>query len=165
MATTRPLRQPGPAGAGVQAPDVVRRFAAKLVDAAVATLLFWITASVLPAGMFTTGLFAAIVAGAYWLVGDGLEVEFMRHRSLGKRLLGLAVVRLDGRPMDLEASIRRNWMFAIGFFSTIFGSLALSLLMLLAATALLAFETFRVAFAVDGRRWGDDLAATRVVEA
>jgi uncharacterized RDD family membrane protein YckC len=89
----------------------------------------------------------------------------MRHRSLGKRLLGLAVIRLDGRPMTLEASIRRNWMFAVGFFSTAWGSLALTLLVLLAATALLAFETFRVAFTLDGRRWGDDLAGTRVVEA
>jgi uncharacterized RDD family membrane protein YckC len=146
-----------------QSPDTLKRFLAKFLDGLVASILFWLVVTIIP-GWTLAALVGAIVAGAYWLVCDGLELDFMRHRSLGKRLLGLAVIRSDGRPMDIEASVRRNWMFAIGWFSQPFG-FGLGMLVSLAALGLLVYEIYKVLTEPDGHRWGDELAGTRVVEA
>ena len=55
-----------------------------------------------------------LVGAGYMLVRDGLTFEFASGRSIGKQLMKLTVVRLDGRPMDIETSIRRNWTLVIG---------------------------------------------------
>lgn len=143
-------------------PDTVKRFLAKFLDALVALVLFWLVVAIIP-GWTLASLLGAIVAGAYWLVCDGLELEFMRHRSLGKRLLGLGVVRKDGGTMDIEASVRRNWMFAIGWFSQPLG-LGLGMLVSLLALGLFVYEVYKVLTEDDGHRWGDELAGTRVIE-
>jgi uncharacterized RDD family membrane protein YckC len=139
-------------------PDRTNRFLALLVDSVIAGLL-----SNLP-------LIGGLLGAGYFLVRDGLDLEVMNGRSLGKHLLGLRVERLDGRPMDLEASIRRNWMWGFGPVSAavaefpLFGAffaVVLSLLVL----AVVLYEAYLVLTKADGRRWGDELAGTRVVAA
>jgi uncharacterized RDD family membrane protein YckC len=66
-------------------------------------------------------LVGGLVGVAYILVRDGLAFDFMDGRSIGKKLMKLRPVRLDGQPMDVHTSIRRNWPLA-------FGSLAQALL-------------------------------------
>ncbi len=151
-----------PPTATVKKADLLKRFLAKLIDGIIAAVLFWVVVAIIP-GLFFAQLMGAIVAGAYWLLSDGLEVEFMKHRSLGKKLIGLDVVRLDGAPMDMEASARRNWMFAIGYFSYPFPAF-IGLLVALAGLAIFVYEVYKVVTESDGRRWGDELAATRVIE-
>lgn len=142
--------------------DIARRVLAKLIDGLVAGLLFVIVSGIVP-GAFGGALFGALAAAAYWIVSDGLEWAFLRHRSLGKRLLGLQVVGV-GRRMDLEASARRNWMFALGGFTNPAGWI-LSLVLALTVLIILIYEIYNLLNNPGGRRWGDHLAGTRVVVA
>lgn len=145
-----------PSTASGATPDTLTRFLAFLIDGIVVGLV---------------GLVPVIggLAGiAYALFRDGLDVDFMRHRSLGKRVMKMAVVRADGGAMDLMTSARRNWPL-------VFGSLVQILLFIpvlgwvlipfvgLAGLVLVIVEIVRVLSAPDGRRWGDTLAGTRVV--
>jgi uncharacterized RDD family membrane protein YckC len=168
-----PVVDPEPVGAPVAArpesapvarPDTFKRILAKFLDAIFAAIIFWVAYLIVP-GAFFASLVAAIVAGAYLLVKDGLDLDLMRRQSLGKRIVGLSVVRLDGSPMDVEASVRRNWMFAIGYLTqaAAFGWGVLATLISLAALALVIYELFRLITATDGRRWGDELAHTQVI--
>jgi uncharacterized RDD family membrane protein YckC len=93
---------------------------------------------------------------AYLLIGDGL----FDGRSLGKKLIGLQVVRSDNlKPCTFKDSILRNSIFAIGYlfykvpwFGWIFVAAAcvLEFLILLGSR--------------NGRRIGDEIAKTVVIE-
>jgi len=113
-------------------------------------------------------LVGGLVGVAYILVRDGLAFDFMDGRSIGKKLMKLRPVRLDGQPMDVNTSIRRNWPLA-------FGSLAQALLYIpvlgwllipfvaIAGVVIVVLELLKVLNAPDGRRWGDTMAGTQVV--
>lgn len=141
--------------------DLGKRAVALIIDAVIA---------------FVVGLIpyvGPLVGAAYWLVRDGLEFDFADRRSVGKKLMKLRPVRLDGQPMDIGASIRRNWMFAAG---AVFGLLNLigvigwivaAILVIplgLAAFALGVFEIIKVFTDAKGRRLGDNMAGTQVIE-
>jgi uncharacterized RDD family membrane protein YckC len=143
---------------------------AKLLNAEPATraLAFGIdfgVAVVLGLVPWVGGLFAA----GYWLVRDGLELEFMDRRSIGKRILRIRPVTLDGSAVDLGVSARRNWMFAlfgVGRFLmqiTILGPLG-AVIVAGVGLVLTAVEGWLVFTDPDGRRLGDGIANTRVVE-
>lgn len=128
-------------------------------------------------GIIASGLIAllggppgALLGAAYLVVRDGVDVGPFRFRSVGKYVMGLGLVRLDGRPVSLETSVQRNWMLGLLFVAGLFvvvpivgGALA-SLLSLL-GLALVLFETYNVLTDPAGRRWGDRLGNTKVVEA
>lgn len=140
------------------APDLSKRAVAALIDAAVGFVL-----GLVP-------VLGGFAAAAYWLVRDGLDVEVMDRRSLGKRVMGLRPVRLDGAPMDVATSARRNWMFAIGGAVSVLAFIPIVgwLLMVpvaLVALALSLYEIYKVLTDDEGRRWGDRQAGTKVVEA
>lgn len=162
------LPRPGPAptSASPARPDTTKRLLAKFIDFVVAAVLSWIVALIVP-GWLTGALLGAVAAGAYLLVCDGLDVEFMRRRSLGKKVMGLNVVRVDGGAMDPATSARRNWMFTLGYFGQALtgGVWGVAALLSLVGFGLLVYETYRVVTDPAGRRWGDELGATRVVEA
>ena len=137
--------------------DTGKRAIAYLIDAAIVLVL-----SLIP---FVGGL----VGVAYFLVRDGLDVDFMRRRSLGKKVMKLRPVRVDGGPVDVEASFKRNWMFGLGALASplaFIPFLGWLLLFLVIPVGLVIglYEVYRVFTAPDGRRWGDDLAGTRVIE-
>jgi uncharacterized RDD family membrane protein YckC len=143
-------------------PFVVRRILAKLIDFVLVGVVYWLIVMVLGAG--AGPLVGAIVAAAYFFVCDGLDVDFMRRQSIGKKLIGLRVQRLGGLSMNVEASARRNWVFALVWFVEPAGPL-LTLLLLLLLVIIFIYETYEVIIRSDGRRWGDQLAGTRVVSA
>ncbi len=130
--------------------DLVTRFVAALIDVVIVGLI-----SIIP--------FGGIVGAAYMLVRDGLDLEFMNRRSLGKKLLGLRPIRLDGQPMDLASSIKRNATFALGPLLSAIPILGLllgpftAMLVLMVEVALLVLDD-------DRRRLGDRLGNTVVVE-
>jgi uncharacterized RDD family membrane protein YckC len=137
--------------------DTGKRIVAAVIDCIVAAILNSIPA------------IGGLVSAAYWLVRDGLDISFMDRRSIGKKVMKLRPIRLDGQPMDIETSARRNWMFALGgviwFLKYIFilgwvliGPVAL------AALALGIYEIYRVLTDPEGRRLGDTMAGTKVVE-
>jgi len=87
--------------------DLVSRFLAALIDGIVAGVL-----SLVPLVGFLAG-------GVYTLTKDGIMYELTKNleykgRSIGKKLLRLTVVRLDGGPVDLRVSAKRNLTLALG---------------------------------------------------
>lgn len=137
--------------------DLSKRFIAALIDGAIA---------------FVVGLIPFIggfIGAGYWLVRDGLELEFMDRRSIGKKIMKLRPVRLDGLPMDIPTSVKRNWMFALGgviqvlLFIPILGWL-LMIPVAFIALGLGLFEIYKVVTDPQGRRLGDTMGGTKVIE-
>ena len=108
------------------------------------------------------------MSAGFWLVRDGLDLAFMDHRSIGKRVMKLRPVTIDGSPMDITGSVKRNWMFALGGISQLLAFTIIGLVLAI-PIGLLAFvigivEIVLIIVDPDGRRLGDKLAVTRVVE-
>lgn len=137
--------------------DLTKRFLAALIDGLLAGVV-----SMVP-------VLGGLAAAAYMLFRDGLELDFMDGRSIGKKVMKLRPVRLDGQPMDLVTSAMRNWMFALGgvtallMFIPLLGWL-LVIPVALAGLALGILEIVLVLTDPQGRRLGDKTGATQVVE-
>ncbi len=146
-------------------PALVPRLLAKLIDGTVAGVLYTLC-TVAVADWFTGFLLGGVLASVYLLLSDGLDLELMPRRSLGKRIMGLSVARLDGEPVSVWTSVQRNWMFTVLYFvqAFTFEAPALSLLLLLAALGLIGYEVYWVVTSPGGVRWGDDLAGTDVLQ-
>ena len=158
--------EPLPASPPVGAPpEAGRRYLAKFIDGVVGALAAWLVAAVVP-GWFEGALVGALAGSGYVLIADGLETGPLRRRSVGKTMTGLAARRLDGTPMGMAASARRNWMLALSFLPHPFTFRAplLATVLSVVAFGLVAYEVWRVATAEGGRRWGDELAGTEVVQ-
>jgi len=144
--------QPG----ALQKADLGKRIPAALIDGLLAFVIGWIP------------FIGGIIAAAYWLVRDGLELDFMDGRSIGKKLMKLRPVTLDGTPMDIMTSAKRNWMFALGgvaqlLIYTIIGIL-LAIPLIFVAFLLGILELILVITDDEGRRMGDKIANTMVIE-
>ena len=147
----------GPDGEPIVKADLTKRVVAGLIDGVAAVLV----------GMIP--VVGWIVAPAYWLLRDGLDIEFMDRRSVGKKLTKLRPVRDDGLPMDIETSVRRNWVFAIGGLIGLLAAIPIIGWLLLpfaiiAAIAIGAIEIFLTVVDPEGRRFGDKFAGTKVIE-
>ena len=140
------------------APDTLTRFLAFLIDGIAVGLV-----GLVP-------VIGGLAGVAYVLFRDGLDVDFMRHRSLGKKLMKLSVVRDDGAPMDPMTSARRNWPLAFGsltqflIFIPVLGWILIPFV-LIAGAVFVIIEIVRVTTNPEGRRLGDGYAGTRVITA
>lgn len=110
----------------MQAVGVGRRAVAVIIDSiilfVVAYVVAMVTGNTTGAGFAMTGapafLFFAI-ALAYFIV-----LEATQGATLGKRVMGLKVVKQDGSAMDWQASIIRNLLRLIdGFFFYLVGAI------------------------------------------
>lgn len=125
---------------------VLNRFIAKLID------LFIVVAAgeIAPPVGFLSGL-------TYILIADG----FAGGKSIGKRLVGLQAVRVDGRgTVGFRESIIRN--LPLGGAQVAY---AIPYIGWLASLAILAFESFLIIGNEQGRRLGDEVARTHVLDA
>ncbi|NNF28168.1 MAG: RDD family protein [Gemmatimonadetes bacterium] len=146
-----------PEGELVDKADLSKRIVAGLIDGVAAMIV----------GMIP--VLGWIVAPAYWLLRDGLDIDFMDRRSIGKKLTKLRPVRDDGLPMDIETSVRRNWVFAIGGLIGLLAAIPIIGWLLLpfaiiAAITIGAVEIFLTVVDPEGRRFGDKFAGTKVIE-
>ena len=125
---------------------VLNRFIAKLID-----LLMVIAADeIAPPVGFLSGL-------AYILIADG----FAGGKSIGKRLVGLQTMRVDGRATaGFRESIIRN--LPLGGAQIAY---AVPYIGWIVALAILAFESFLIIGNEQGRRLGDEVAKTHVLDA
>ncbi len=142
-------------------PDLVKRFVAVIIDVVVGVLL-----ALIP-------FVGALLAAVYWLVRDGLDIDFMDHRSVGKKLVKLRPVMLDGSPVDLLASVKRNFPLVVSailwplLLIPVLGWILILILVVpvaLVSVALLIIELVLILTDDKGRRWGDRLANTQVIE-
>lgn len=134
-------------GAGIYPKaQVLNRGIAKLID------LFVVVAAsqVIPPVGFFGGL-------AYILVADG----FSGGRSIGKRLIGLQTVLPDRRTAaGFRESIIRNLPFAVAQVA-----FAVPYVGWLVSVAIIAFEAVLLLGNEQGRRLGDEVAGTQVLDA
>lgn len=161
-AAESPSPEPEPAQAATGKPDAVKRFLALFIDGIIAGILFWVLVAFL--GIYAGSILGLIVAGGYMVIRDGLTLEFMNGRSIGKKLMKIRPNRLDGNAMDLEASIKRNWMFGISYFGSVSFLGIIGSLIGLVAFVVILYECYKVLTDTSGRRWGDELAGTQVVD-
>jgi uncharacterized RDD family membrane protein YckC len=137
-----------------------QRIVAALLDGIIATGLM---------GLFSGApLLGGLLGGAYIVARDGFEVGPLRFRSVGKHVMGLGLVRLDGRPLTLETSVQRNWMLGLTSVAGVFVAVpivggALASLLSFLGLALILVESYNVITNPAGRRWGDRLGDTQVV--
>jgi uncharacterized RDD family membrane protein YckC len=134
-------------GAGIYPKaQVLNRGIAKLID------LFIVASAgqvIVPVG-FLAGL-------AYILIADG----FAGGRSIGKRLIGLQTVRLDPREAaGFRESIIRNLPFAVAQLA-----FAVPYVGWIVSGAIIAFEAVLILGNEQGRRLGDEVAGTQVLDA
>jgi uncharacterized RDD family membrane protein YckC len=87
----------------------------------------------------------------------------MDQRSLGKKVMKLRPVLLDGGKVDMMVSIKRNWILAIPsiiMIIPVFGWVIGPILGLIIGL----IEFILVLTDPEGRRMGDKIANTKVVE-
>ncbi len=100
---------------------------------------------------------AGFLAGVgYMLIGDGLS----GGRSLGKRLLGLVVLNREGSACQVKESILRNMILGGGIILW-----KVPLIGWMLAAVVFVLEFIILVGSPEGRRIGDEIANTRVVEA
>lgn len=155
--TPAPPPAPPPSTAPAEGkPDTMTRFIAFLIDAV---------------AVYAVGLvpiIGGIVGVAYVLLRDGLDYDFMDKRSIGKKIMKLRPVRLDGKPMDMRTSVMRNLPLTLGslaqilLFVPILGWIFVPFV-LIAGIVVVIIEIVRVFNDPEGRRWGDQLAGTKVI--
>ena len=125
--------------------NLLSRTASKSVD----FILVFAIMEALPSAGWLAGVL-------YVLISDGL----WRGQSLGKKLTGLRVIGPKGRPCDIKSSILRNATLGLGLF--LFRIPLLGWLLLI---ALAGFEFVTLIGSPEGKRFGDELAGTSVIEA
>jgi uncharacterized RDD family membrane protein YckC len=125
--------------------DYLPRFVARIIDLLVAATLAHVARPV--------GFFAGLT---YLLIADGV----MPGRSVGKAVIGLRVVTVDGRPAGLRESILRNLTIGAAFLLAVIPWIGWLL-----AGAVMAMEGLLVVGNERGRRLGDEAAQTHVMNA
>jgi uncharacterized RDD family membrane protein YckC len=153
------------APAAVAKADLAKRFLAFLIDV-IPAIIVGIIFGLIP---FIGGPIAGILVGGWWLVRDGLDLDFADKRSLGKKIMKLRPIRLDGQPMDINTSIKRNIpiaIYCVGYLCWVVPVLGhlVSLPIFAIGGIITLIEAILVVTDPEGRRWGDKMAGTKVVE-
>lgn len=137
--------------------DLLKRAIAAIIDGAIASVV-----GLIPA-------IGGLIGAAYILFRDGFDYEFMDGRSVGKKLMKLRPVRLDGQKMTLQDSARRNWPLMFGSLTTVLLVIPVIGWVLIPFVAIAAaiigiIELVLVLTNEEGKRWGDKMASTKVIE-
>lgn len=129
--------------------DLVNRFLAKFIDFLLVGALSQILKPIGP----LTGL-------TYILISDG----FFQGRSLGKKLIGLRVItKKEGEECNFRDSIIRNLIPAVVVLFSILPLIGWFLFFTV-GMVILVFESYLIYTDEAGRRIGDILADTQVIE-
>lgn len=136
-------------------PDPLRRVVAVFIDG----LIVWVVALVPVIG--------GLIGAAYMLTRDTLmysltQQEEWKNRSIGKKLMGLEVVMLDGGELDWADSAKRNLTLTIGSIISIIPVIGWFLGFVL-ALVLGIIELVLTLTDDAGRRYGDRWAGTQVI--
>lgn len=139
--------------------DPVKRIMAFVIDAVVSMMVGFIP------------FFGGIIGALYMLLRDALPIEALGYNSIGKKLLNLSVVNIEDptTKIDYAASVKRNWMFALGplmmffLFIPILGWI-IDFVLGIALLVLVILEIIKIFSDEKGIRLGDKIAGTMVIE-
>lgn len=138
--------------------DLVRRFVAALIDGVIAAIL----SSVIP-------FIGYLLGAAYTLTKDAIVFELLKNnnfknKSIGKKLMNLEVIFEEGEGnIGWVVSIRRNIPLAVGTVIMVIPVIGW-LVGAIIGTALAIIEIVLVLTQPDGRRLGDKIGHTRVID-
>ena len=135
--------------------DLFKRFIAFLIDGVISSILIYVP------------ILGGIVSTVYTLTKDVIAYEItknpdFKNRSIGKRVMGLEVVTLEGKEMDWALSIRRNLPLAIASVCSIVPIIGWIIGAIIGFIISIA-EVILVITDNKGRRLGDRWADTQVV--
>ena len=122
-------------------------------------LIFAVIDGILPMVVGWIPIIGTLVVAAYMLLKDGL----FEGQSVGKKLMNLRVVTLDGKKADFDVSAKRNAIFVVPYIITIIpliGWIIGGILSLVAAIV----EIIAVVNDDKGRRMGDKWANSQVIK-
>jgi uncharacterized RDD family membrane protein YckC len=129
--------------------DLTHRFLAKFIDGLIASAFTLI--------LFPVGI---LMGMTYLVISDGL----FGGRSLGKRIIGLRVVRAaDGGTITFKESLTRNALFGLIILFSIIPVLGW-ILILTVGLLIIIFEIYYCVVDPTGQRVGDLAAGTMVVD-
>lgn len=131
--------------------DTGKRIVAYIIDAVITTII-----GLIP-------IVGQLIGAAYWALRDGLKIDFMDQRSLGKKIMKLRPVTLEGNKLEIVDSVKRNWMFAIIPLSILIPILGWFIILPLACIFVIV-EIILTLTDKEGRRFGDKMAKTKVIE-
>jgi len=146
--------------------DLFKRGAAIVIDSILAMIVTNLFAVIIP---FIGSILGGLIGGAYMLTRDGLNIEALDGQSVGKKIMKLRVTGAV-EPIDYITSIKRN--ITIGFIYLLYPLLiipVLGALILMAGSfvqlLVVVLESYKVVTDPEGKRIGDGIAETLVVEA
>ncbi len=133
---------------------VFQRVAAKMLDLLVVGLF----------GLLIPGPFGPLAGFVYSVCGDGLQRWGFSGQSLGKRMMGLRVIRTgDGQPANFKDAMIRNLPVGVATFFAII-PLWGWIICILVGVPLMLVEITLMARMQGEARLGDIMAGTRVLE-
>ncbi len=135
--------------------DLFKRFIAFLIDGVISSVLIYVP------------ILGGIVSTVYVLTKDVIAYEItknpdFKNRSIGKKIMGLEVVSLEGQDMDWVISVRRNLPLAISSVCSIVPIIGWIVGAIIGFVISIA-EVIFVLTDNKGRRLGDRWADTQVV--
>lgn len=136
--------------------DLFKRIIASLIDGVIASVLIYVP------------VLGGIVSTIYMLIKDTIAYEVtknpdFKNRSVGKKIMGLEVISLDGQDIDWTISLKRNLPIAIGSVLSIVPIIGWILGGII-GFIISIIEVILVLTDGRGRRLGDKWANTQVVE-
>ncbi|MCB1044961.1 MAG: RDD family protein [Acidobacteria bacterium] len=154
-----------------QKADNGKRIIAVIIDCIIAAILYipFVVLSFIPVVGIIFRLIGFVAYLGYMGFRDALPIKDLQGASIGKRLMGLKAIQVDGQPCTYEQSFKRNlpfiapaalsllfsWIPVINFIASIvFGFVGL---------IIVCVELYKVMTDVNGQRIGDILANTRVI--
>ncbi|MDJ0837492.1 MAG: RDD family protein [Acidobacteriota bacterium] len=149
--------------------DEAKRIIAGAIDFGVALIGFFIL------GYFLGKFIACLIAAAFLLLRDSPSLELFDGASPGKKMVGLKVLQVRGRTCDHVASIKRNLTIASFFLVSPILVIVFAVMPFIdrgfgylvgagIGALCLGVELYEVMTDLRGRRLGDLLAGTRVIE-
>ena len=136
--------------------DFLPRFLAALIDGVIAWIPFFIP------------VIGPLFGALYLLFKDSImykitNKEEWKNKSIGKKILNLVVIKLDGEYTDMESSARRNIPLTIGSFISIIPLIGWFIGPIVAFIFGLV-ELILILTDDNGRRLGDRWAQTQVLK-
>ena len=100
------------------------RFASLVIDSLIISAIFGALATILGFGMMRHGSWSVGLLSFAFYIAYYTYLEGTRGQTIGKMITKIKVVRVDGKPIDMEQAFKRNILRVIdGFFLYLIGAI------------------------------------------
>jgi uncharacterized RDD family membrane protein YckC len=100
------------------------RFVSLVIDSLIISAIFGALATILGFGMMRHGSWSVGLLSFAFYIAYYTYLEGTRGQTIGKMITKIKVVRVDGKPIDMEQAFKRNILRVIdGFFLYLIGAI------------------------------------------